>query len=293
MISENNLANIEISRNSKLIAFVSNLTKYGPNVLNTLGNLALTVLGAIVFVPALGITISNGILILVGFALISFIGNVLVWSSSNKKDKELEKNAADLYSLKCELAEKKKELDGYKIMSYDIVNNYLANLANDIFKLTDSDRISLFKVDSDRFIRIGRYSKNPDYKTKGRSDYPIDEGTIAQAWQKGEFFLDDIPDPNKKPRSWMRVQKKVLHVSPGVAQNLCMKCRCTYALAIEDPNRKNRIAVLSIESVKPKAINPDNIKRILDGSEYARLSELIFRIKDIVPDLRKAEEKGF
>jgi hypothetical protein len=275
--------------NSPIFKISNWLTNNGLNLLNSFLNTGLAITGVVITLPKENTGLTTGFIFLLIFGLGTILSNFLLW----KKDHNITKYKATIDDLSCKIEKKQKIIEGYVLMSSDIINNYLSVLSNDTFQLTDSERISLFKFEGDTFIRIGRYSKNPIFKENGRISYPSNEGCISMAWQNGEFFIDQLPDPDKNLKSWCNEQYTKCKVPKDISKKLTMKSRNLFAIAIEDSIHRNRIAVMVIESIKIDAINPRLIKEALNSIERVKLYDLINRMKDIVPDLRTAIEKGF
>jgi hypothetical protein len=72
-----------------------------------------------------------------------------------------------------------------------------------------------------------------------------------------------------------------------------MKSRCYYGYAIRDVHQRTRIAVIVIESTRLGIINPGQIKAVLLGGEERRISEILEKIKPVIPDITTAIREGF
>lgn len=140
---------------------------------------------------------------------------------------------------------------------------------------------------------IGRYSQNPEYCRKGRVIYPADQGIINTAWTGGEDFIENLPDPVVELENYLSILKEQYHISKKTSRSFSMKCRCYYGYAIRDVRQKTRIAVIVIESTRLGIINPDQIRSVLLGGEERRISEILEKIKPVIPDINTAIREGF
>lgn len=287
-MANNPIASNSTADKNALMNVFNWLNDNGPNLLNSILDVGLAITSVIVTIPKNEL-FTTGFIILLFLAFGAILSNFLIW----KRERRITSLQKLLDDSSCKLEEKQKIIEGYIMMSSDIINNYLSVLSNDTLSLSDSERISLFKYDGNSFIRMGRYSKNPIFKENGRVSYPAEEGCISFAWQNGECFIDTLPDPQKNLNAWCKEQFKQCKVPKEISKKLTMKSRNILALAIEEPIHKTRIGVLVIESIKINSINQETTKNLLNSTEITKLYDLIDRMKNIVPDLRKAMDKGF
>lgn len=162
-----------------------------------------------------------------------------------------------------------------------------------------SDRISLFRMDSDGFVLIGRRSRNPGFNhSRGRGRYPADEGVIARAWKLGAAEEKGLPSAGRKSepsKAWQQAQAKRWGVPEGVSARFEMRSEWYLAVRIEE--RDGALGVLLFESeVTPDeaksagATTADRVK--LEGFAKAagtRLAALIVASRSI--DLERIQEQ--
>ena len=121
-----------------------------------------------------------------------------IWT--NKKISVLEKKIVE----KDEIIEKQKEkLTNYRLLRQNIdliFKEHLKSIAKSL-GFSYNERISLYIIDEDKFVRCARFSQNPKYNQPGRATYPLNEGVIGEAWSKGVEFFIGFPDAQKKQRS--------------------------------------------------------------------------------------------
>jgi hypothetical protein len=173
-----------------------------------------------------------------------------------------------------------------------IINDQLSILANQVLKLEDTDRISIYKHDGRAFIKLGRYSKNPEYAKQGRSIYPDNEGCIGEAWLNGFSFIDGLPDPAQDLENYLERLKQDYRIAKEVARNFKMKSRNFAAYAIEDSKGDRRIAIIVVESVNIGAFNETVLRRALE-KESGRMARLLERYRSIEPTPTVALKEGY
>ena len=129
------------------------------------------------------------IILLIVFGLNIFLGTKIIRKNQSKQ--ELTENIEQL-GLKIQQLE--NDIDKIRRDSMEVFNEHLAAIFYKL-NLTDSERISFYKFQDDKFHIIGRYSLNPDLAKRNRKYYPSDEGLIGLAWRNGEYHLNEgIPE---------------------------------------------------------------------------------------------------
>ncbi len=176
---------------------------------------------------------------------------------------------------------------------FDLLRDQLSILANDVFRFTDRERISVYKHDGKEFVMLGRYSKNPRFCQKGRGVYPDTEGCIAEAWNNGESMIEDLPDPTLQPEEYAKRLKDEWHINKQVVRSFKMQSRSYVAIAIED-GRQTRIAVVVFESTCANGtLAKDQIKLLLDSHEGKRIAQFLDRMRSLEPSPTYAHEEGY
>ena len=171
-----------------------------------------------------------------------------------------------------------------------VFEDSLQLLLNFVLKLTEDERVSLYKHDGTQFIQIARYSKNPEYCKKGRSVYPEDQGCIAEAWRSGESYLQ-VSDPRSQWDAYLaeHLKKKI---GEQTVQHFTMPSRFYAAFAITEPSNGHKIAVIVFESVRLDIIRKDKLKQIMK-TEGRRLAGLMELMKHHEPSPSLAKKSGF
>lgn len=153
---------------------------------------------------------------------------------------------------------------------------------------TNNERITLYIHDGRKhLVPFGRYSQNPVYRGKGRTQYPDHEGCISKAWQDGWCFDNTFPTDEIS-----RVEKH--HADYGIskrdARAFHMPSRLYAALNISDDNGK-QIAVIVVESTEDNRYNEAALKaELINNQKY--LAEMITRLGNYIPKPSVAKVKG-
>jgi len=221
------------------------------------------------------------IIIFFVFAALNIYGQYATWKRS-PGIKSLQKHVSALE----DIIEQSK--DDY----FQLIENHLAILANDKLGLSDTERISVYKFEEGAFVMLGRYSKNPEYCKRGRGQYPANEGIIAKAWQNGEAFVANLPDPCTEEERYLDEMKNTWGINKSTARNFKMKSRCYYGFAIEN-SEQQRIAVVIIESVNPEGLVKDEINRTLVNGEAKVIGNFLKRMRRLEPSPSLAKREGY
>jgi hypothetical protein len=251
---------------------------YGAHAFNSLASIVFGILGVLVTLPKDKLGIDLSVNWFYGSVAFIVIANILIWRNLD---------------LVTKLKAKVDKYDTMTKITFDFVQDVLADLANSILKFTNTERISVYNNDGTNFVMIGRYSQNPEFCKKGRVIYPSDEGIIAEAWKNGEAFVNNLPDPANDLENYLNKFKDKYHIDKKYARRFNMKSRSYYGYAINDIRGKTRIAVIVFESTLPDRLNQSLIKEKLLSGEEKKISDLLFRIQPIEPELLVAMKEGF
>lgn len=222
----------------------------------------------------------NNLLFFAG-ALLLFLGNIFMW-----------RRTPGIRSLQTRVSELEDIIEQSKDDYFQLIENHLAILANDKLKISDTERVSVYKFEEGAFVMLGRYSKNPEYCKRGRGRYPANEGIIAKAWQNGEAFVANLPDPRTEEERYLDEMKNTFGINKSTARNFKMKSRCYYGFAIENAEQQ-RIAVVIIESVNPGGLVKDEIKRTLVNGEAKAIGNFLKKMRRLEPSPSLAKREGY
>lgn len=232
----------------------------------------------IIFTGSASVLFKIDALVIGGLALVIGVSSNVagMWKASQRKQQVevLEKQVASLQQNVERLEEEKKT---YAECVKDMVYVNVVSLGREVYKLSNTDRISVYKSIGNDFVLVGRYSPNPALKNYNRHSKPHGQGAVEKAWQMGEFFRDDMPDASKGrrgERNWTNYQIQHFGIPREVARAIKMKCRLIYGKQLVAPGREP-IGVLIVESEVAGRFGEQFLKTALSEAEYSRLCGLV------------------
>ncbi|OBU20671.1 hypothetical protein [Photobacterium aquimaris] len=180
-----------------------------------------------------------------------------------------------------------KTINCYDLFSRYIFNNYFSK-----FVLTSNERISLYKMDMDLFLCVGRYSDNEVYRTRPNRLYPRNIGCIEKIWQTG-YFADVNPySPEDDLPNWKMHNITEFSIDNETLDNIKMKSRALQGFRIQN-NQKKTVAVLVFESINADGLKLSKIKRAMTDREKQNLCHLLESLENHMPSLEIASSEGF
>jgi len=159
--------------------------------------------------------------------------------------------------------------------------------------LNGSHRISVYKHEGDHFLMIARFSHAKPFSSRGRGVYPDNQGCIGNAWRAadGKCFTDDLPNPTSQAARYRNKQNRDWGLPKDVADNLTMKPRAIYAVAIvDDGGQRHAIAVF--ESVDQNGLDVAAIEAFMMGYGNEEANRWMAATKNQLPSLRLAQAEG-
>lgn len=173
------------------------------------------------------------------------------------KTNELMKNDCEVTKIKEEnkiLEKIRSDLEGYSesigLFLENLPKEFLRNVS-EFLDLKNSERISLYVLDGEKFYIIGRYSENPKYNRNGRCEYPSDCGYISKCLGNNNgnsyYVKEKLP---KKLSKYVEAVSKDTGMNKDDINNLSMKSRTYFTRVIKDRHNKN-VGILVIESMNP------------------------------------------
>lgn len=151
---------------------------------------------------------------------------------------------------------------------------------------TSTERISLYIVKNNQFIRCARYSQNPSYNKPGRAAYPINQGVIGKAWESSIFFAHDLPDYEKRKEQYFDDSFSKFGISKNEAMAFNMHSRLYLGYRISDKEEVNYNGVIILESIRPRFRSQNEIVAVL-----SRNRECLFKlIRDFQDSLGTSQE---
>lgn len=230
------------------------------------------------------------ILLFLGFAI-----NLIFYFKQTEKIKSLnhlnitnEAQAETIQNLENRIQEIQKNYT-------EIFNEHLAYLFIKL-ELKDSERISMYKFENDKFYIIGRYSLNPNLKKIRRRFYKSNEGLISKAWQDGEYFLNStVPDYGQNSTARRKTHtffNNLAPISKETCNNITMKSKSFYLKAFMNSKGIERTSIIVIESENPHAFTKEKLDLIITEEEQ-KLSSFIDKMDWNFPNEHNAENTGF
>lgn len=214
-------------------------------------NLILYLFPVVVIEPKLNKYIVGRFVYVIVFLIILFLFNEFM------KTSQLMKNDLEITKIKKE--NKSLEIMRSKLEDYsESIGLYLENLPKEFLRnvsefldLKNSERISLYVLDGEKFRIIGRYSENPKYDRNGRCEYPSDCGYISKCLGNNNgnsyYVKEKLP---KKLSKYVEAVSKDTGMNKEDINNLSMKSRTYFNRVIKDRHNKN-VGILVIESTNP------------------------------------------
>lgn len=211
-------------------------------------------------------------------------GNVYVYRARHR-EADLDTEVAALRTTKGELQRRLGEL-GREMEK--LFRAELEILAKEL-RYWSSERITLFVQDADQLLRVARCSANQTYRQSGRSAYPLQEGCLGKALERGDAADVELPDPKADLDAWKAAQWERWRIPASTASALTMRSRTVIARRIDASPGNDAFGLIvfesessasSIDQMYPSATNrpvldPDALEKKLKGPEGERLKCLL------------------
>lgn len=218
-----------------------------PQLAITLGSVGFAAVGVLLTPPDGGFSwlVSSvpGLVFLCAAAL-TLVGSIVVW-----------KRASGLLSLRRRVAELETIVERAERDYYDQFAVELSVILKNVLGYGDTERVSVYRHRGGAFQVIGRYSDNPEFKRRGRTICPDDEGIIGRAWWE-ESATASLPDPDTKPDLYYRVLENEWNVDKTMAEEFTMKSRNYVARALYEPKGVARVTILTSWPGERRSPNP-------------------------------------
>ncbi|KAA1205793.1 hypothetical protein F0Q16_17700 [Vibrio cholerae] len=224
-----------------------------------------------------------------GLFITAFIG--AIWGSlGNYTTSSLLKRTYRRILAENELLEQKNSsnaINCYELFSRYIYNNYFSK-----FALSPNERISLYKMDMELFLCVGRHSDNELFKIRPSRLYPRNVGCIEKIWQTGYFQVVIPHDPSKELSKWKEYNIEEFGLDDSTLDNMKMKSRSLQGFRIQNSQLKT-VAVLVFESVNPDGLKFTKIRAAMTAREQQNLCHLLESLDSHMPSLEAACLEGF
>lgn len=210
-----------------------------------------------------------------------------IWT--NKKISVLEKESAEKDKI---IEVQKGKLINYELLRQNIdliFKEHLKSIARSL-SFSHDERISLYIIDDEKFVRCARFSQNPKYNQAGRASYPLNEGVIGEAWSKGREFCANFPNAQKNKETYILKTNSKYGISKDTVENFSMFPRLILGYRISNYDKSEHNAVIIIESTNKNFSGQKNILTVLERNRDC-LYELIRNFRIYIPALARAEEE--
>lgn len=178
-----------------------------------------------------------------------------------------------------------------ELNTYSIFSMYLKTIFIDL-KMTSEERVSIYKLELDKFSCIGRYSQNENYRQKTNRLYSKEEGCIGKAWESGSHDVTDCPEYSLTNNSWYVYNVKKYNFKLEVLEGMRMKSCSLKGTRLKN-SKGQVIAVIIFESTSKGGVKFTNIQKYLNSNNQTRLVDLIEALNVHIPSLDNAKKEGF
>lgn len=225
----------------------------------------------------------TGILI-VALVILSFVFFVLQLSRSKRLSVLKEENEA-----------LKKENTVYDSVVYEHTDSFLSAFSRDALSFGSvpgcDERITIYVHDpKGYFVPIGRHSENPNLKKRGRSKYPDDEGFIARAWERNDYFKNDYSDPKANPRLYNQ-SLSADNLPADIVDGLKMKPTLLFGYRVKNSTTHEPRALIILEVTKSNRYKERYLQQKF-STIRKDVTNLIQRLEPILPIISEPKEFG-
>lgn len=194
-----------------------------------------------------------------------------------------ETHATEKAQLQRDKAQLSDDIDNLKAENISLSEDNRALFESTLRHLAESldfgwdERITVYEYAESGFAPIGRYSINPNLRSRGRKACPVDEGVIGLAWDGKPSFVDDLPDPHTKADEYYADVEERCRLPRVTCRSLKMKSRCLFGHCILDPLGDGPVAVIVFESLRPNRFTQAALTRAFQRDENRLKSYLAQR----------------
>ena len=206
-------------------------------------------------------------------------------------------NYWELFSLRGENKKLKNENDSLisqnksiQLETYAIFSGYLKCIS-DNFSLTPQERISIYKLNEDLFICVGRYSESEEYSKKSQKPYPKNKGCIGKAWDLGTHEITNCPEYDTDKKKWIHFHKSNYRYTDVDLNRVRMKSASFLGIRLKDVSGST-IAVIVFESIIA-GTRLKKFKSKFNNNFAASLVHLLQALEEHIPLPESAKKEGF
>jgi|SRR5690625_410389 len=183
--------------------------------------------------------------------------------------------------------DQQSELQSTRTALQAALDSLLRNMLEDSKLANSTCRVSAYAVTDDRFVLLSRYSMNTKHEKRGRSTYPLNQGVIGLAWERGS----DLTHFNVETRSEWEVELvNSGRFNADEAKKLTMFARAILAVRI-DAGDGTKVGVLVFESENASQFQPNMISQVRRRSLFNPIQELISGWSEQFPRVKEWDEE--
>lgn len=129
-------------------------------------------------------------------------------------------------------------------------------------------RVSIYKFEDNHFKLIGRYSKTPNFNTKGREKYNSTEGFIATGWDNGEHAEYGLPLYEQGSAEYIKQITAKCNIPKRTIKRMNMKSSSFYVKTVENEEGDSRVhlGIIVFEKISADAIDKTVINQLIDSN---------------------------
>lgn len=174
-----------------------------------------------------------------------------------------ERRLESRHKLSKQLARSEEENRKIDSNYYHSLKDFLTSFGNSMPGFDVNERVTVYRRESQSFYRVARFSSNNTFIQDGRSFYPdSDAGCIREAWEKREFFVGALPDPETQRAAYLNELMQEQKITAAVADKFVMRSRSIIALRISHPQASTDLGVVVFESLRAGAFKNEDKDRI-------------------------------
>ncbi|TFC91333.1 MULTISPECIES: hypothetical protein [Cryobacterium] len=169
----------------------------------------------------------------------------------------------------------------------------LQNLATELQVWNSHSRLTLYTFNGSGFQLFRRKSDNPMLEAIGRGFYPLDQGILRMAWERG-VTAAFTAIPTNDPDYGKKLQKD-FNIPIGTSKGFGMRSASILAARLSDTTSasNDHIGVLVIESTAPRGVTSTVRTNLMSSKVWHALQVQVSTSREYLPDILDAQKRGF
>ena len=134
-------------------------------------------------------------------------------------------------------------------------------------------RVSVYRYKNDHFILLTRRSGSPRLASRGRGRYPVGEGLIGKAWDKGEGIVLGLPDERA---AWEARCVAEHGMEPRTVAGIAMQSQSLVGKRIDGRDaRRTPVGLVVLESLKKRGVAGATLDELRNAAIYPLLEQVL------------------